>query len=316
MLTALLAAPAQARDLHLSRLSTGDCASTLGTDLILQQTGTPTLRPDQAAFRELVAQLAEAASPTQIAPVTTSGPAGFDVALETTFSTLTKSDAMRRALGDGAATCDVRGSAPSSLLGNRLRFSKGLPLGFSLGAQAGLIHDTDLYVVGVDAQLALLEEVWRLPDLALRAAVTRLVGAQDLTLYAISFDALLSHRFVLFQRAELSPFAGAGARWTHASARTDLTPNIDAVDCAAGRDAICNAGGLGASRDDFAHDVRFERVSQLRYRAFAGVRLRVARFALAGAVAFDPVAPRLDDRGRGDTLARQWTLSVAPSVTF
>jgi hypothetical protein len=317
VLTALVAAPVQARDLQLSRLSTGDCASTLGAPLALQQDGMPSLRPDEAAFRSLVAQLSEAAAPTQIAPVTTSGPAGFDIALETTVSTLDRrSDALQRSFGSGAATCDARGSVPGQLFGNRLRFEKGLPLGFSLGAQAGLIHGTKFYVVGVDAQLALLEEVWKLPDLAVRAAVTRLVGAQALALYALAFDAVLSHRFVLFQRVELSPFAGVGARWTRASARADLTPNIGSVDCAAGTDAVCNAGGLGASRDDFAHDVRFGRVSQLRYRAFAGVRLRVSHFAFAGAFAFDPVEPRLDDRGRGETSPRQWTLSVAPSVTF
>lgn len=317
LLATLVAAPARARDLTLSRLATGDCAATLGDGpLVLQQAGEPTLRPDQAAFAELVAQLAEAASPTQVAPVTTSGPAGFDVALETTLSTLARSDALRRGLGGGAATCDGRSSVPGQRVGNRLRFEKGLPLGLSLGAMAGVIHDTSLYVVGFDAQWALLEDTWMLPDLALRAAMTRLVGGEELALQAVSFDALMSHRFVLFQQLELSPFAGAGARWTRASARADLTPNIDAVDCAAGRDAVCNAGGLGASSDDFAHDIRFGRVSQLRYRAFAGVRLRVSHFAFAGAVAFDPVEPRLGERGHGDPGPRQWTLSLAPSVSF
>ncbi len=316
LLTALVAVPVQARELELSRLSKGDCAATRGDPLILQRDGVPSLRPDQAAFRELASQLAEAVAPTQIAPVTTSGPAGFDVSLETLVSTLHESSALERGLGGGAATCDGRGSVPGQLFGNRLRFDKGLPLGLSLGAQAGLIHDTGLYVVGVNAQLALLEEVWRLPDLALRAAITRMIGAQELTLYVMAFDAVLSQRFVLLERVELAPFAGLGVRWTRVHARADLTPNVDAVDCAAGRDVVCNAGGLGASRDDFAHDVRFEHVSQLRYRAFAGLRMRVSYFALAGSFAFDPVLPRLGDRGQGDTTARQWTLSVAPSVTF
>jgi hypothetical protein len=317
LLAALVATPAAARDLELARLSRGDCASTLGEGpLLLEQEGGPTLRPDQAAFRELVAQLAEAVAPTQIAPVTTSGPVGFDVALETTLSTLSTSEALRRGFAGGAPTCAGRGQVPGALWGNRLRFMKGLPFGFSLGAQAGLIHDTGFAMVGVDAQLALLEEVWKLPDLALRAAITRMVGAQALALHVLSFDALLSQRFVVLQRLELSPFAGGGVRWTRADARADLTPNIDATRCAAGTDPVCNAGGLGASRDDYAHDIRFDRVSQLRYRAFAGLRLRVRYVALAAAFAFDPVSPRLGDRAHGPTLPRQWTLSLAPSVTF
>jgi hypothetical protein len=315
--------PARARelDLDLSRLSRGDCGATLGEPLVLQSEGVPTLLPDQAAFRALVAQISEAAAPTAIAPVTTSGPAGFDVALETTLSTIDpNSSALQRGLrGGGRQTCDGRnGDLPSQLVGNRLRFEKGLPLGLSLGALAGLVHRSGLYVVGVDAQLALLEEVWhaRLPDLALRTAITRVVAAHGLALYAATFEGVLSRRFVLWQWLELSPFAGAGLRWTRARARTDLTPNIDALACSTGADPVCNAGGLGASTDDFAHDVRFAHVSQLRYRAFAGVRLRVRSFAFAGALAFDPLEPRAGDRGHGDRLPRQWTLSLAPSVTF
>jgi hypothetical protein len=318
-LSALIAAPAAAREheLDLSRLSRGDCASTLGSGpLVLQRDGVPVLAPDNLAFRQLVSQIAETAAPTQISPVTTSGPAGFDVSLETTLSSLHDGDALQRGLrGHAAATCDGRASVPAQLYGNRLRFEKGLPLGVSLGANAGIVHGTGLYLVGVDIQVALLEEVWKLPDLALRAAINRVVGAPALSMFVASFDLVLSRRWVLFERLELSPFVGAGARWTHASARADLTPNIDSLNCAAGSDAVCSAGGLGASRDDFAHDVRFDRVSQLRYRAFAGLRLRVSSFALAGAFAFDPVQPQ-SALGRGAALPRQWTVSVAPSLTF
>ncbi|HEY6880458.1 MAG TPA: hypothetical protein VI299_20685, partial [Polyangiales bacterium] len=98
VLSALLSAPAEARELELdlSRLSQGDCASTLGTGpLELSRAGEPVLRPDQRAFGELVSQLSESAAPTQIAPVTTSGPLGFDIALETTISALRGDDALR-----------------------------------------------------------------------------------------------------------------------------------------------------------------------------------------------------------------------------
>lgn len=316
-------ARAETMDLALSRLSEGDCAATLaGGPLVLRAEGQQTLRADEPAFRRIVSQLSASIASTQLSPVTTAGPAGLELAFETSITALDHgaSDWQRATRGRASRTCDGRNEDVRALLvANQLHFEKGLPFGLSLGASVGKLHATSMYLAGVDLKLALLEEVARsqIPDLALRAALTRLLGADQLTMHVASFDAIVSERVVIRHRVALSPYLGGGLTWTRATTGTiDLTPNIDAVACRAGVDPVCNAGQLGASADDLGHDVRFGSVSLLRYRAFAGLWIRYQRVALSSSVAGDVVPPRVGDRARGETAGRQWTVSVAPSVSF
>lgn len=317
-------ARAEALDLTLSRLSRGDCAATLGEDepLALERDGAQALVPDQASFRALVAQLGSALAPVVIAPAVTSGPRGFDVALESTLTDLDRrSDALARGTrGRGAGTeetCDGRNTGvPARALLNRLHVHKALPLGVSLGASVGKLHAARMYVVGADLTLALLEDAFhsRVPDLALRTALARVVSASALTMMTVSFDAIVSERLIVAHTFELSPYLGAGALWTRASSGlVDLTPNIDALACRAGTDPVCTRAGVGASDDDLGHDVRFTTVSLLRYRAFVGFRVRYGHVALASAFTSDLRAPAPGD---GEPLPRQWSLSVSPAVTF
>jgi hypothetical protein len=309
-------------DLSLSRLSQGDCASTFGEGAVLSRDGAPTLRPDGAGFRELVAQLGTAIGPVVTAPVITSGPTGMEVSMETTITGIARDASYWRRAAGGLRddTCAARNAElPPNLVTNRVHFEKGLPFGLSVGAQVGTVHRSGMYLVGADVKLALFEEVWRsrVPDLALRAALTRLAGSRDLSLYVTTVDAVLSERYVLAHALQVSPFFGLGALWTRADTRlVDLTPNIDALACRAGSDPVCNAAGLGASSDDLAHDVKFPRVSQLRYRAFAGLWLRYGPVSLSGSLTLDARTPHVGERGKGPASPRQWTVDVSPSVIF
>src|SRR5690606_30673776 len=151
----------------------------------------------------------------------------------------------------------------------------------------GLVHASGFYLIGIDLKLAILEDVWRsrVPDLAVRVAVTRVVGAGALELTMGTLSGVASERYVL-REYELSPFLGADVTWTRAESGTvDLTPNIDAHACRAGVDPLCQAASATGSSEDFAHDVRFAAVSLLRSRAFAGLALRYRRASLSSTIA-------------------------------
>jgi hypothetical protein len=109
-----------------------------------------------------------------------------------------------------------------------------------------------------------------------------------------------------------------GLLWTLASTQqVDLTPNIDSVACAAGTDPVCKqklAGGKSA--DDAGHNVRFADLSLLRYRGFLGVHVRYRMFALASEFMFDLRKPHDADASAGRSTPRQWTVNVAPSLSF
>lgn len=309
-------------DLALSRLSQGECTRTTGPGaIVLAAQGEPTLRPDRRAFRQLSSQLSPALAPMQAEPVITSGPGGFELSLETQVTSLDGDAEIWRRGARGhagtARTCAGRNDEPRErLVSERIRVSKGLPLGFSIGASFGKLFATSAYTVGADVKFALLEEAlddW-LPDLALRGALHRSVGTSDYDVMTSALELLVSDRFVIARTFALSPLVGAGLLHTRVRSETvDLTPNIDAVACRDGRDAVCNAAGLGASADDLQHDVRFPQLSLWRARGFAGFSLRYRWAALTSAFMSDLARPRLGDGVRG---VRQWSVSVAPSVSF
>jgi hypothetical protein len=317
---------AHARDMHLrlGRLSSGACEGTLSgaADFALASDTNGVLAPDNVAYAQLVSQLAFAIAPPLLAPVTTGGPAGFDIGFDMMATGIDRrADYWKRgSAGAGPATCDGRNNDVSrALVGQRVRFSKGLPMGLSIGANVGVIDGLGLYTLGGELKLALLEgatEPWS-PSLALRVASTALIGESALTLTSNALDVIVSKEFAAAYVLHVTPYLGLGALLNQARSQAyDLTPNIDAIACAAGTDAVCNAQGLGASRADLAHDRSFGKLLLMRYRAVIGLWLRVRAFAFAAEATIDLVRPDRADSDVKNKTARQWSLSFAPSVSF
>jgi hypothetical protein len=310
--------------LRLARLSSGECEGTLSDSgsFALSPQGAPVLTPDNAAYTQLVSQLSFAIAPPLLAPVTTGGPSGFDIAFDTIATGIDRrADYWQRATaGSASATCDGRNrDVSAALVQNRLRFEKGLPLGLSIGANVGLMSGLGLYTLGGELKLALLEganEPWS-PSLAVRVASSALIGDPTLTLSSHALDVLVSKEFAALYVMHIVPYLGLGALLSHARSNSvDFTPNIDAINCAAGTDPICNAQGLGASPADLAHDRAFKKLLLMRYRAVLGVWLRVRAFAFALEASIDLVRPDRADSDVSKGTARQWSLSFAPSLSF
>jgi hypothetical protein len=309
-------------DLALSRLSRGQCARTLAgaNDFALRSGSTQTLRPDHIAFERVLSQLSAALAPAVLAPVTTRGPLGFDVALETSVVGIdSRAEYWRRGSegSSGVARCDGRNDDVASALAlNRLRFTKGLPLGLSIGASLGKLYVTRLWTLGAELKLAVVEgltQPWA-PAVGVRLASSSVVGDAALALHMLSADVIVSKEWLAAGALKVAPYTGLGLVYGRArSGLVDLTPHIDALACAAGEDAVCNAEGLGASRGDFGHDVAFSPVSLLRQRGFLGVWLRYGLFALSAELMLDLMQPRADGVRR---TPRQWSTHIAPSLSF
>jgi hypothetical protein len=319
----LLAERAQAKDmdLALARLSSGACERTLtgAPDFALRDEAGQVLKPDGAAFARVVSQLSAAVAPALLAPVTTRGPLGFDVALETSVTDLDAgAEYWRRgsAGSSGVLTCDGRNEDVASALAlNRVRFTKGLPLGLSFGASLGKLHVTSLWTLGAELKLALIEgltQAWA-PALGLRVASSSVIGDAALSLHMLAADLIVSKEWLAGSALKIAPYFALGIVYGRGRAGVvDLTPNVDALACAAGEDPVCNAAGLGASRDDFGHDRSFAPMNLVRQRAVFGAWLRYGLFALATELALDLMQPHAGEL----KTPRQWGFNLAPSISF
>jgi len=324
-------------DLALSRLSRGTspaaCSQTLaGSDNFVLATGNgtssvPTLRPDNQAWSRLMTQLAPVVMPAVLAPVTTSGPRGFDVAFQTSVTGIdAKQDYWKQGTkGHGSFakdTCDGTNRFVSPVfVSNRISVDKGLPLGLTIGAEIGRIWNTSLWTAGGHVKWALFEgyRTWPAPDFAVRAAANTVVGDSQFSMTVMNADAVLSKNIVAGNVMQVAPYVGSGLAVIFARSEViDLTPNVDATACLAGADAVCNAQKLKPQDrgGDIGHDQAFKQLTMTRTRGFLGLQLRYRLFALATEFAFDWVPPRKVDKDAGGGLPRQWTLNIAPSLSF
>jgi hypothetical protein len=319
------AARADGMGLALSRLSTGDCASTLegASDFALDGAGgAPALTPDRTAYAVLASALAPVTVVPIYAPLGTRGARSFALALDTQLVGLPRgSDALARGtLGSAPRTCDGRnGHVARALLASRIVVEKGLPLGLALGAMGGRVHGLGAFVAGAYGKVGLIEgfESPLIPDLGLRLASSALAGGGPLGLFTWQADLTASKR-LRARRAELAPFVGASLVATRASTvRVDLTPNIDALGCARGTDPVCAAAGLSGSSADFAHERTFPTIWIGRVRAHAGASLGVGPVLILVEAGLDLVRPSLLSGGASNAGGqRVWHVSIAPALVY
>lgn len=299
--------------------------------------------PDNAAFRNLVSELGFAIAPTAFHPARTTGLGGFVLSLDASY-THVNADAASVA-SNGAFTeywhLGTRGSQdattktysavhahpPSILQIYGLRARKGLPFGFELGASAGYIASSPLWVWGGDARWSLLEGLrkgtWAyVPDLSVGVGGRTLTGSSKLNLSTVGIDVKVSKPFTVGGAAQLVPSLGYQRLFIFGSSNVvDTTPNVDALrQC--GYEGTSDAGtpicrnklpnGDGASTD-FANDVSFHKVVVHRHRAMLGLNYRYEVLWLGSQLAFDLTDPKNENDVVG---SRQWTLTFEGGVHF
>ena len=149
-----------------------------------------------------------------------------------------------------------------------------LPLpGFEIGAGATKIIDSNMYAVQGYAKLALQEGFhdWPIPSLALRGAVSHLLGSPQVDLTVVSVDATVSKSFGIAGTVTLDPYVGAGTLLGIVRGQViDTTPGVDAFADGAGSNDI-NANTTFPDPDTI-----------VRWHIWAGFRLVYAFLAFTG----------------------------------
>lgn len=168
----------------------------------------------QSEFRLLSEDLGSALSYKPLAPAEPLGITGFDLGLAVTSTDISKSSAaLSRASG---------GSSPiSTLIIPKLSVAKGLPFDIDVAAFISAIPTTNIKLVGGELRYAIMSGGVALPAVAIRGAITKLSGVDQLSFDTRSLDLSISKGFAMF-----TPYAGVGQVWVNSTANVAGTDGV------------------------------------------------------------------------------------------
>jgi hypothetical protein len=249
----------------------------------------------KARFGMLASELALSMTTSLLTPGSTTGHAGFDIALEGAYAG-THTNVVGTASGTYTGpTGDIafgprdfwptRGLTPHELFVPALRIRKALPFSFELGARFKYISQSALYGGQLETKWAFFEGDRVLPDFALRIAYTRIVGARTLNLGATDFDFIVSKRFGVLGVVSLTPYGAL--RFTYMRASSDPIVFFPLAGSTSTDPAVVAA-------DQISRTAAFPSLSSTFFRTTVGVRMTTYALSLAmeithyGGGAFDP----------------------------
>jgi len=189
-------------------------------DLDLDRIGPPSVPGSVARYRSAVLQLGLGLDSFLLEAPTTGGASAFDVALEGAFTPVE------------AGVLPTRGPDPGHLRFFAFHVRKPLPHSLEVGARAVYVDQSEMTALQGEVRWAVNENWWVLPDVALRAAYTRLFGQRDLDLRLLDFDVTVGKRLGVGGSLRLTPYGVA--RVTALAARTAPIDFDPAAGCGAG----------------------------------------------------------------------------------
>lgn len=148
-------------------------------------------------FRALSEDLGAALSYKPLVPAEGLGLTGFDVGVAATGTVLKNRDVFKKVV-NGA-------TVPGSLPVVTARAVKGLPFDIDVGVALGSVPGTNVRTAGGELRWAFVGGGTLTPALAVRAAINRVSGVDQLKFNTSSLDVSISKGFVMF-----TPYAGAG----------------------------------------------------------------------------------------------------------
>jgi hypothetical protein len=159
----------------------------------------------QAEFDGLSTDLGAVTSFKQMQGASSEGITGFDVGLNFADTQVSHKSAWNAATGD-----DVSNVPFANVV-----VSKGLPLGFDVGAEYAFVPGSNIHLYGVEGRYAILDGGVAEPAVGLRFAYTHLTGVDDLSFNTKTLDLSVSKGF-----GPVTPYAGVGEVWTDSSPDT------------------------------------------------------------------------------------------------
>lgn len=190
----------------------------------------------QAEFGKLSKDITAATSYKGVSPAEPLGITGFDIGVEVTSTKMEHGDIWKKA-----------GADASTIYMPKVHIHKGLPFDIDIGASLSAIPGTDIKLVGGEIKYAIVAGSTTMPAVSVRAAMTRLMGIDQLDLDTRSVELTVSKGFL-----NMTPYAGVGKVWgtatPHVGELTKESPTGDKV--FAGLNFSLGFGNLAAEVDN------------------------------------------------------------------
>ncbi|HEX3694415.1 MAG TPA: hypothetical protein VH374_03405 [Polyangia bacterium] len=284
----------------------------------------------QARFRSLMSELGVVVAPRLVTPADTLGFAGFQFSAELGVTQISAS----RDYWDGVAAVNPgnrTASRPDSYLttvGGFARKGLWLPVpALELGGGFVNVLGSSLFALQAYAKIGLQEGFhgWALPSVAVRGAVSQLVGTDQVDMTVSSVDVIISKAFSVGGTARFEPFLGWNMLFIDArSGVIDATPACDAF--------ALHATAMGATLppncparqagtwDDLNANFTFPRQDVItRQRLSGGFKMKLAVLFLAAAYEITPAGHSNDQsrsNGAQDQSQTQQSFSLSAGFDF
>jgi hypothetical protein len=260
-------------------------------------------------FRSLMSELGVVAAPRLQTPADTIGFAGFQFSAELGTTEISRNQSFWNGVEGVQPSNPGAARPPASLttLGGFIRKGMFSPVpSIEFGAGAVNILQSGMWSLSGYLKVALQEgfHSYPLPSIALRFAMSELVGTDQVTLKVSSLDLLISKAFSLAGTARIEPFVGADLLFIDAkSGVIDATPECDATilkntsasdgAAVARLPKVCQA--QAGTPADFGGNFKFADQSLImRHRWFGGAKVRLWKLFMVGQVALSPAGSSVD----------------------
>ncbi|MCO4760276.1 MAG: hypothetical protein KC502_02155 [Myxococcales bacterium] len=178
-------------------------------------------RTQSKAYQSLMSELSLAMGSRMVGPAASLGALGIEAAYELSI------------VGTNASASywkDTASSPQSSVMTGQLRVRKGLPYGLQLGANLTHLYDSNMWAIGTEMNMSLVDGFANIPDLAVRSSINVVLGNADLGMLIVGADAVLSKSFGIAGILSLQPWASYSFAYTHVSThQIDVYPNASSI---------------------------------------------------------------------------------------
>jgi len=242
--------------------------------------------PLQSAYRSLMSELGVVMAPRLLSPADTLGYSGFAFSFDSSFTSINnRADYWQRG---------VRDVSSSFLPTVSVTARKGLWApwpSFELGAGFTHLVHSSIFAVNAYAKFGIHEGFhgWAVPSIALRAAVSRILGTRQVDMTVVSTDLSVSKSFGLGGTLKLDPYLGANLLVTIVRGEViDTTPDVDAFR-QGGMSVDLNSNTVFPTQDNI-----------LRWRLFFGLRFVYSIVAIGAEFSWAFCNDRAIDCGKDD----------------